>query len=235
MNTYVERCKRGFQTMDIPIHLRAVMINDSLGQQIKAARLDAELTQQQLADKIGVTRPTVSQWEAGTTSPTAGKMDDLRRALGLPGAVFFEGRDDGAPNTRHADSAVTFVPEIGWAQAGSWTEVSDVATDFAEAPHWPCPVPCSDQTFTLRVEGDSMMPRFPPGTLIFVDPEVPATPGKMVVAMLTDSSHATFKQYIEDGGQKMLKAINPDWPQRCAPINGNCVIVGTVIFAGAEV
>ncbi len=79
-----------------------------------------------------------------------------------------------------------------------------------------------------------MAPYFPQGHIIFVDPEVVAISGKKVVAMLSDSNEATFKQYIEDGGQKMLKAMNPNWPEPYIAINGNCRIVGTVIFAGAE-
>lgn len=235
MNTYVEACKPRFQTVGSPIVLRAGMKDRSLGRQIRAARRHVGFTQQQLADKMGLTRPTISQWEAGTTAPTAGKMKDLRKALGLPDAAFYDDQEQVRPNARHAVEEVSFVPEIGWTQAGSWTEVADVAVDFADAPHWPCPVSCSGKTFALRVEGESMMPKFPPGTLIFVDPEVPASPGKMVVAMLTESTQATFKQYIEDGEQKLLKATNPEWPRRYAPINGSCIIVGTVIFAGTEV
>lgn len=80
-----------------------------------------------------------------------------------------------------------------------------------------------------------MAPTFPPGSIIFVDPEVPPISGKKVVAKLVDESKATFKQYIEDGDSKLLKAMNPNWPEPYVPINGNCVIIGTVVFAGTEV
>ncbi|GAB2798930.1 LexA family transcriptional repressor [Halomonas shantousis] len=139
-----------------------------------------------------------------------------------------------AGNVRPGPLSFRHVPEISWVAAGCWTDVDECNVNLTDAPYWPCPVSCSENTFALRVEGDSMAPTFMPGTLIFVDPEVMPISGKKVVAIMTDTNQATFKQYIEDGGQKMLKALNPNWPQQYVPINGNCRIVGTVIFAGME-
>ncbi len=132
-------------------------------------------------------------------------------------------------------SQIRYVPELSWVQAGDWTSIETSQIDVSEARQWPCPVQCSGQTFALRVKGDSMAPFFPQDFIIFVDPEVMPLSGKKVVAILSDSNEATFKQYIEDGGHRMLKAMNPNWPEPYVSINGNCRIVGTVIFAGAEV
>jgi len=68
--------------------------------------------------------------------------------------------------------------------------------------------------------------------LIFIDPEVQPVNGKYVVARLDDENEATLKQLIIEGGERYLKATNPDWPNKILPINGNCTIVGVVIFAG---
>lgn len=77
-----------------------------------------------------------------------------------------------------------------------------------------------------------MLPRFEQDDLIFVDPtKLDPTSGKFVVAMLEGSSEATFKQYQELDGKRMLKALNPDYPpeMRYVKMNGNCRIVGTVV------
>ena len=34
-----------------------------------------------------------------------------------------------------------------------------------------------------------------------------------------DSSEATFKQLMIEGGNRLLKAINPGWPQRIVEVN----------------
>ncbi|WP_263203922.1 MULTISPECIES: S24 family peptidase [unclassified Shewanella] len=47
-----------------------------------------------------------------------------------------------------------------------------------------------------------------------------------------NENQATFKQLIIDGNKKYLKALNPDWPNKFVEINGNCTIVGKVVFTG---
>lgn len=60
-----------------------------------------------------------------------------------------------------------------------------------------------------------MEPKFHDGDLIFVDPEVPPAGGRYVVASLKGDREATFTQLIVEGGRRYLKALNPDWPNRC--------------------
>jgi len=55
-----------------------------LGDKIKAARIEAGLTQAQLAEKIGVSRKTISLYEANTRQPkNAATIIDLAHALGI--------------------------------------------------------------------------------------------------------------------------------------------------------
>ena len=79
-----------------------------------------------------------------------------------------------------------------------------------------------------------MAPAYPPGSLIYVDPEVPPEPGKRVVAMCDSWEKATFKQLVVDGDSRYLKAMNPDWPQQYLPLTSDCRIIGTVVFSGRE-
>ena len=77
-----------------------------------------------------------------------------------------------------------------------------------------------------------MLPDFKSGDLIYVDPDAQVENGSYVVARLDDENQATFKQLIIDGNKKYLKALNPDWPNKFVEINGNCTIVGKVVFTG---
>ncbi|MGF3112557.1 helix-turn-helix domain-containing protein [Facklamia sp. P9177] len=49
----------------------------SLGQQLKTARLHANLTQEEVAEKIGVTRQSVSNWENEKNYPDIRSVIDL--------------------------------------------------------------------------------------------------------------------------------------------------------------
>ena len=77
-----------------------------------------------------------------------------------------------------------------------------------------------------------MEPKFNESDLVFVDLEAECIHGSYVVARLDDNNQATFKQLIIKGNQKFLKAANPNWPEQLIPINGNCTLVGKVIFTG---
>lgn len=233
MQTYVVESKCSFHN-EVTVNLPGSdIVKNELGARIRSARKKAKLTQDQLASRLGLKRPTVTQWETGATTPHANRLEEIAEALGLPRLELFGESADS--NVREGPGMARYVPEISWVQAGAWMEVADVQEDLQELTHWPCPVPCSERTFCLRVEGDSMAPSFPRGMLIYVDPDVPAISGRKVVAICGDSGSATFRQYFEDGGHRYLKAMNPGWPDPYTPFTEECRVIGTVIFAGTEV
>lgn len=51
------------------------------GQQIKAARIRAGMTQQELADKLGISFVGISQWENGKRNPKKETLDRIAKAL----------------------------------------------------------------------------------------------------------------------------------------------------------
>ena len=52
-----------------------------LGAKIKQARLQNQLTQQDLADKLGFTKGLISQWEKGLSEPMALTLIELQKLL----------------------------------------------------------------------------------------------------------------------------------------------------------
>lgn len=62
--------------------------SDVLHIKIKAARAHAQMTQQQLADLLGVSRPAVSLWESNDpivrNEPTRTRLRNLARITGAP-------------------------------------------------------------------------------------------------------------------------------------------------------
>ncbi len=202
-------------------------------QRIKDRRKDLKLTQLQVANFIGVSKASISQWEKGDTSPRGENLYALAKILKCAPEWLLNGKSkpNSEPSNVEAGPELQgLYPVISWVQAGDWSAIHEIHRHDAE--HYPCPVKCSDQTFLLKVRGQSMSPTFNEGELIFVDPEVQPVNGKYVIARLDDDNEATFKQLIVEGGHKYLKAANPAWPTPIQPINGNCTIVGVVIFAG---
>lgn len=109
------------------------------------------------------------------------------------------------------------VPLISWVQAGDWNNLVDTFQP-GDAERWVATyAKVSKHAFALRVVGDSMTnptgaPSFPEGTVIIVDPERAAQPGKFVVVRQNVDTECTFKQLVRDAGRHFLKPLNPRYP-----------------------
>lgn len=51
---------------------------------LSGARESAQWTQEQLAERVGVTRAAVSQWEVGATVPSGPARRQMAHAFGFP-------------------------------------------------------------------------------------------------------------------------------------------------------
>lgn len=123
-------------------------------------------------------------------------------------------------------------PLISWEQASRWQELKGNLAISDVEDLMPCSVRCGQDTFVLRVRGESMEPQFHDGDLIFVDPDATPTSGRYVVVHQENAAGATFRQLIVEEGHRYLKALNADWPNRISPIEANATIIGVVIFKG---
>ena len=56
----------------------------TLGEHIQALRKDAGLSQEELGEKLGVARQSVSKWESDTTIPELDKLIAMSRLFGIP-------------------------------------------------------------------------------------------------------------------------------------------------------
>lgn len=60
------------------------MAGEELGKQIKLARISAQLTQQQLAERVYISQDTVSRYERGIVVPDILRLLAIGRALEKP-------------------------------------------------------------------------------------------------------------------------------------------------------
>ena len=58
-------------------------MNFDFGSRIKSLRLSRSMTQEQLAQKLGVSAQAVSKWESGTTMPAILILPDLAVIFGV--------------------------------------------------------------------------------------------------------------------------------------------------------
>ncbi len=73
-----------------------------VGQRVRQRRRLAGMTQQQLAERVGISFPQIQKYEAGTNRISASRMWDIAAAMEVPVSFFFEGLDGQAPDTGEA-------------------------------------------------------------------------------------------------------------------------------------
>lgn len=68
-----------------------------VGQRVRQRRWMLGLTQQQLAERIGIRFQQVQKYETGENRMSASRLWDISNALRVPVAFFYEGLDGAAP------------------------------------------------------------------------------------------------------------------------------------------
>ena len=63
------------------MHIKEDIIMTEFSRRLKQARIDASITQEQLADKMKVSKSTISMWENGNRIPSVGVLIPLAEAL----------------------------------------------------------------------------------------------------------------------------------------------------------
>lgn len=209
---------------------------NTLGDRIRNRRKELKYSQRELAQRVGVSHVTVSQWESDIMKIKGENLYKLAKILNVSARWLLDGKGSQAPdiesNLENAPlpSKTKKLPIISNVQAGNWSEAIDF-NDINDNLNWEdAPESASDNAFWLRVVGDSMTApmglSIVEGMLILVDPDVAPESGNLVVAKLDGTDEATFKKLVIDAGMKFLKPLNPSYPS--IPINGNCRIIGVV-------
>ncbi|MCX2780903.1 LexA family protein [Microbulbifer thermotolerans] len=218
----------------------------TIGERLRLARKEAKLTQQQLAQHMGVTKSAISQVELGISKGLShASLVRACRALDLNPEWLSLGKGNMRPfkpsahhtwqvmegfNNRLESSPrlSTSVPLINWVQAGEWEEIADTF-QLGDAEKWrDTTARVGPHAFALCVQGDSMTSltglSIPEGSVVIVDPDASYSNGSIVVAKLADAVEATLKKLIIDGPNKYLKSLNPAYTP--IPISDNCRIIG---------
>ena len=105
------------------------------------------------------------------------------------------------------------IPVISWVHAGEFVDAAD---------HWPVGVSSEGDpvysyvktgpnAFGLRVQGDSMLPRFMPGDIAIVDPSVRCDNGSPCVVSVNGEVQLRF--FWDKETEILLKSMNDKYPE----------------------
>jgi len=173
-----------------------------IGENLKKIRKMKGMTQQQVADALGVNRVSVTQWEIGDAKPPFNRIVELANLYKITtdrliaGDPPDEGRlsnfSDFLKDTRTANILPLYsaemkknVPILG-VVAGSHKEgaFQFEAANVIDYVYCPPALLSARDIYALYVVGDSMEPKFLSGDLIFVHPARPPRVGDTIVVQL---------------------------------------------------
>jgi len=77
-------------------------VDAHVGKRIRHRRWMVGMTQQQLADKVGIKFQQIQKYETGMNRVSASRLWDVADALGVAISFFFEGLGDGQINTAYS-------------------------------------------------------------------------------------------------------------------------------------
>ncbi|HJI39978.1 MAG TPA: XRE family transcriptional regulator [Coriobacteriaceae bacterium] len=169
-----------------------------LGKKIRAHRDELGLTQAELADKLGLTYSSVSQWESGRATP---RTPILRQLADLFNTTVADLMGEDAAEAA-ISGASRMVPLLGFAHMGEPCDEGNLA-DEVEVPA--SIADAHPRGFMVHAQGGCMDNRFPHDALLLVDPDMEPVNGQPVLAETSDYG-AVVRNYTRGRSTVMLTA-----------------------------
>tara|TARA_R110000868_G_scaffold380784_4_gene647043 strand:- start:35004 stop:35651 length:648 start_codon:yes stop_codon:yes gene_type:complete len=211
-------------------------MNDSnLNSILRQLMAEVHITEAELARKTDIPQPTLHRILSGATkSPRGASLAPLANFFSVTINQLLgedplpEDRVPGTYNPRiHGWKSI---PMISLQEAANWSKMKEKMDNWDSWTSTDLHV--SDESFAVRVKGDSMAPRFPEDTILVIDPEQASQDRDFVVSVLEDQNTAIFKQLLVDGEDRYLKSLNGEY--RTIHLTGDYTIVGALMQARTD-
>lgn len=182
------------------------MRND-FSKRLKYFRSLRDLSQQELAKRVGISGKQVSDYEVGSSKPRQTTYLKILSALNVTHEEFSNTEN---PMSKVSSSLLLQVPVLSWVSVIDLKEVEPdqyLSVDMSLYPS-----SNSKNLFILKIQGNSMSPLFDEDDLIMIDTsKTKIEDGASYI--LCNETDATVKQCFKTfSGNILLKPINPDFP-----------------------
>lgn len=177
---------------------------------MKELRKQKGMKQADLAEALHLARSTIAMWEAGNSEPTGDMYAALSRLFGCTVGYLLGTEDEPWPtgetvlpaalrpiSTMHRQK----VPLIGKVAAGKPIMAETDYETFVDSP-----VDCD---CALEIEGESMVPTYLPGDIVYIKHQPTVRDGQVAVVLIDD--RATLKHVYRDPDGLTLISDNPDY------------------------
>lgn len=199
------------------------MTNNEIGNRIKSARKEKDLTLEDIASEIGVARSTVQRYEAGKIDkiklPVISAIAD---AIGVNDA-WLVGKSDKKVltdaerfaktaeifNESHPNLSAVRVPIVRRVAAGIPLDSIEEIIGWEEMAEHKVK---GDLYFGLKIQGHSMEPGIMDGDIVLCREQPDAEDGQIVVAIVNGNDGVCKRLKKYDDGSIALMSDNPAYP-----------------------
>lgn len=175
-----------------------------LGSRIKQYRLAANMSLEEIGNRIGVGKSTVRKYEVGSIRVSHERLEQISNALGIDVALLYGDEVQGD---------IADVPLYGNISCGGGSVIYESPTEYVTTPKdW------VDKGiyFYLTAEGDSMTgAQINEGDLLLIQKQDEVENGEIAAVVIEDE--CVLKRVYKDGRSFTLISENPNY----APINFN--------------
>lgn len=170
---------------------------------IKTARMKAGLSQKEIAITLGVSTPTVSDWESGKKFPSGKNLVKLSQVLQSTTDYLLGCGDREKAPTQKGERQAIKIPVLGSVPAGIPIEAIEDILDWEEIPASMCSG--DREYFALQVQGDSMWPDYLTGDVVIIR-KTPSCESGDDCVVYVNGYDATLKQVKlgEDGSLSII-------------------------------
>lgn len=204
---------------------------DHLGTRLKQLRKNKNITQQQLAELIGVSKTSIIYWEKGDNLPKHDSLITLGRIFGVSPTYLMQGKT--VDNLEEDTSYVVpnrFVPLLSWQQANQQDSLKNIDVSHKD---WLAAHPnMTKDCYALEVLGESMLPEFRPHDYLYVTTDLESQSlktGDFVIVQTHDHQEALFKRLVIETDGMFLQVLNENWPQQTIPLTAPFKVVAKVV------
>jgi repressor LexA len=190
------------------------MKGTDIGFQLKVLREKHSMTQAQLADKLDVSKQTVSNWEVGRKIPRMGYIEKLSQIFNVPKSQIIDGipgiTSSIPTNMDHhyrTNTVIVSIPLLGEIACGEPITAEENVEDHI-AHIYPAGQVPEGNLFDLRAKGESMDPTIPNGAIVTVREQPEVEDGQIAAVLVNGNTEATLKRVKHINGMVVLQPDN---------------------------
>lgn len=214
------------------------MVENSIASQIKKLRNGRGWTQPQLADKLSVSKQTISNWETGIKVPRMGSLQKLADLFNVKiGEITNASIEYDDASILNKPSNVIYplsdslqrvrIPIIGEIACGDPITAEENIEGYTEET-FEKPIP-SGTLFALRCKGHSMEPTIHDGSLVTIREQPTVEDGEIAAVLVDGDNEATLKRVKHQGDLIMLMPDNKEYDPIILDKNNPGRIVGKAV------